>query len=142
MPAGLLSNATLFTIRSRKFQSLFNRRLLAVGKKLVPSGLYTKLDPFEASIETFVRAVAAEIPAGKRVLDAGAGECRFKELFAHVDYVAIDFAQGDASWDYSRLDVVGRLEELPFPNASFDHVLSIVVLEHTPQPNRVIEEFQ
>src|SRR5215813_1278376 len=134
MRAALRSNATRFTIPSREFQSLFNRRVLAVGKKLVPSGLYNKLDPFEASIETFVRGVAAEIPAGKRVLDAGAGECRFKDLFAHADYVALDFAQGDASWDYSRLDVVGRLEELPFPNASFDHVLSVVVLEHSPQP--------
>jgi SAM-dependent methyltransferase len=121
---------------------LFNRRLLAVTRKLVPDGLYHKLDPFEASIETFVRSVAAEIPAGKRVLDAGAGECRFKDLFAHTEYVGIDFAQGDPSWNYSQLDVIGRLEELPFPNGSFDHVLSIVVLEHTPQPGRVIEEFQ
>jgi len=121
---------------------LFNRRLLAVTRKLVPDGLYHKLDPFEASIETFVRSVAAEIPAGKRVLDAGAGECRFKDLFAHAEYVGIDFAQGDPSWNYSQLDVIGRLEELPFPNGSFDHVLSIVVLEHTPQPGRVIEEFQ
>jgi SAM-dependent methyltransferase len=121
---------------------LFNRRLLAVTRKLVPDGLYHKLDPFEASIETFVRSVAAEIPAGRRVLDAGAGECRFKDLFAHAEYVGIDFAQGDPFWNYSQLDVIGRLEELPFPNGSFDHVLSIVVLEHTPQPARVIEEFQ
>jgi SAM-dependent methyltransferase len=121
---------------------LFNRRLLAVLKKLVPSGLIQKLDPFEASIETFVRGIASEIPAGKRVLDAGAGECRFKDLFAHTEYVGIDFAQGDPAWNYSRLDVIGRLEELPFPSGSFDHVLSIVVLEHTSQPGRVIEEFQ
>ena len=120
---------------------MFNPRLLALAKSLVPSGLYKKLDPFEASIETFVRGVASEIPAGKRVLDAGAGEGRFKPLFAHAEYAGIDFAQGDPSWNYSALDVVGRLEELPFPNASFDHVLSIVVLEHTPQPARVIEEF-
>src|SRR5215813_7416237 len=142
MRAARRSNATRSTIPSREFQSLFNRRLLAVLKKLVPSGLIQKLDPFEASIETFVRGIASEIPAGKRVLDAGAGECRFKDLFAHAEYVGIDFAQGDASWNYSRLDVIGRLEELPFPSGSFDHVLSIVVLEHTPQPARVIEEFQ
>src|SRR5262249_35912589 len=101
-----------------------------------------KLDPFEASIDAFVRGVAAEIKPGKRVLDAGAGESRFKDLFAHAEYVGIDFAQGERSWDYSNLDVVGRLEELPFPDASFDDVVSIVVLEHTPQPGRVIQEFQ
>ena len=121
---------------------MFNPRLLALIKSLVPSGLYKRLDPFEASIETFVSGVAAEIPRGKRVLDAGAGEGRFKSLFAHSEYVGIDFAHGDPSWNYSGLDVIGRLEELPFPNGSFDHVLSVVVLEHTPQPGKVIEEFR
>jgi SAM-dependent methyltransferase len=116
--------------------------LSALLKSVVPRSLYRRLDPFEASIETFVRGVAAEIPPGKRVLDAGAGECRFKPLFAHAEYVAIDFAQGDPAWNYSRLDAIGRLEELPFPNGSFDHVVSIVVLEHTPQPARVIAEFR
>ena len=120
---------------------MFNARLLALLKRLAPTGIYTKLDPFEASVEAFVRGVAAEIKPGEHVLDAGAGECRFKPFFQHADYVALDSAQGDPSWDYSRLDVIGRLEELPFPNASFDHVLSVVVLEHSPQPAHVIEEF-
>jgi SAM-dependent methyltransferase len=115
---------------------------MRAAKRVVPRDLYRKLDPFEASIEDFVRAVAAEVPAGKRVLDAGAGEGRFKSLFAHTEYVGVDFAQGDPSWNYSGLDVITRLEDLPFPDASFDHVLSIVVLEHTPQPARVIQEFR
>jgi SAM-dependent methyltransferase len=76
------------------------------------------------------------------VLDAGAGECRFKPLFRHAQYVGVDFAQGDPAWDYSRVDVVGRLEELPFGDTTFDRVLSIVVLEHTPKPAQVIEEFR
>src|SRR5437870_7027881 len=142
MPAALPSSAIRSTIRSREFPSLFSPRLTASARRLLPSGLYRRLDPFEATIESFVRSVAAEIPAGKRVLDAGAGESRFKSLFAHTEYVGIDFAQGDKSWDYSKLDVIGKLEELPFPDLSFDHILSIVVLEHTPQPGRVIEEFQ
>ena len=121
---------------------MFNPRLAALLKSLVPRGLYNRLDPFEASIEGFVRGIAAEIEPGNHVLDAGAGECRFKTFFEHAEYVGVDFAQGDPSWDYSGLDVISRLEELPFPNGSFDHVLSIVVLEHTPEPGRVIEEFE
>src|SRR4026207_1650749 len=85
MPGGSLSNAIRSTRRFRKFRSLFNPRLLALIKSLVPSGLYKRLDPFEASIETFVRGVAAEIPRGKRVLDAGAGEGRLKSLSALSD---------------------------------------------------------
>lgn len=121
---------------------MFNPRLTASARRFLPSGLYRRLDPFEATTEKFVRDVAAEIPAGKRVLDAGAGEGRFKSFFAHTEYVGIDFAQGDPTWDYSRLDVIAKLEQLPFPDLSFDHVLSIVVLEHTPRPGLVIEEFR
>ncbi len=115
---------------------------MSLSRRLIPDALYKRLDPFEASIEKFVREVAASIPSGKLVLDAGAGEGRFKRFFGHTRYVGVDFAQGDPSWNYSRLDCVGRLETLPFPDASIDHVLSIVVLEHTPQPWRVMEEFR
>jgi ubiquinone/menaquinone biosynthesis C-methylase UbiE len=38
------------------------------------------------------------------------------------------------------LNAVANLEELPFRDGSFDRVLSIVVLEHTPRPARVLEE--
>jgi SAM-dependent methyltransferase len=121
---------------------LFDRRFMAAARRLVPSFLYKRLDPFEAAIDEFVRSVAKDIRSRKRVLDAGAGEGRFKRLFTHTDYVGVDFAQGDPTWNYSGLDVIARLEQLPFPTSSFDHVLSIVVLEHTPEPGRVIEELR
>src|SRR5262249_25162549 len=117
-------------------------RLMACARSLVPNALIDRLDPFEASIRRFVDDVAARTRSGARVLDAGAGECRFRPNFAHASYVGIDFAPGQAAWDYSKLDVVGSIEELPFRNESFDRVLSIVVLEHTSRPARVIEELQ
>jgi SAM-dependent methyltransferase len=113
---------------------------MAAAKRLIPSALFRKLDPFEAAIQDFVGAVAVNTAPGALVLDAGAGECRFKPMFRHASYVGIDFAQGDPSWDYSKLDVIGRLEELPFRDGTFDRLLSIVVLEHTPQPAKVIGE--
>jgi SAM-dependent methyltransferase len=120
---------------------MFNPRLIASLKKVIPTALYDRLDPFEAAVRNFVKDVAASTRSSALVLDAGAGECRFKPMFAHAAYVGVDFAQGDAGWDYSRLDAVGRLEQLPFKDGSFDRVLSIVVLEHTPEPGRVMHEF-
>jgi SAM-dependent methyltransferase len=120
---------------------LFNPRLLAGIKKAIPQPLTDRLDPFEAAIQKFVRATAKSTRVGERVLDAGAGECRFKPMFGHARYVGLDFGLGDPNWDYSKLDAVGRLEDLPFPSSSFDRVLSIVVLEHTPEPGQVIQEF-
>jgi SAM-dependent methyltransferase len=111
-------------------------------RRLVPRALFDRLDPFEASIEQFVKEVAERTRSEATVLDAGAGECRFRFKFAHASYVGLDFAQGDPAWNYSKLDVIAKLEALPFSNASFDRVLSIVVLEHTPEPAQVIQEFQ
>jgi SAM-dependent methyltransferase len=115
---------------------------MTLARRVIPSGLFRRLDPFETAIRDFVESVALSTRSGALVLDAGAGECRFKPPFTHAAYVGVDFAQGDPTWNYSKLDVVARLEELPFPNDSFDRVLSIVVLEHTPQPGAVIGEFR
>src|SRR5688572_14280975 len=114
MQAAFPSNATRSTLPFSEFPNLFSPGLAAIARRLVPSALYNKLDPFEAAIQTFVQQAAAGIPTGAMVLDAGAGEGRFRPLFDRASYVGIDFAQGDPSWDYSNLDVIGRLEKLPF----------------------------
>jgi len=121
---------------------LFNPQLIGWLKRTIPSSLADKLDPFEAAIREFVRTAAEQTKPGSLVLDAGAGECRFKPMFTHTRYVGVDFGQGDPAWNYSRLDAVARLEELPFVDGAFDAVLSIVVLEHTPEPLRVLEEMR
>jgi SAM-dependent methyltransferase len=120
---------------------MFSPELIALAKRIVPTAIYDKLDPFEASIRRFVRDAAAATPPEARVLDAGAGEGRFKSFFINTRYVGLDFAQGDPKWNYSKLDVIGRLEALPLADNTFDRVLCIVVLEHTPEPGKVLDEF-
>ena len=120
---------------------MLNSHVMALARKVVPKAIFRRLDPFEASIESFVSNLAENTAGDLVVLDAGAGECRFRESFAHANYVALDFGIGDPEWDYSRLDVIGRLEALPLSGGCCDRVLSVVVLEHTPEPGQVIEEF-
>ena len=55
---------------------------------------------------------------------AGAG-CRcgrraHKHYFAAQRYCGLDLAVGDKAWDYSKLDVLGDLETLPFPDDTFE----------------------
>jgi SAM-dependent methyltransferase len=95
---------------------------------------------FETLIEERVEAFARSLPAGSRVLDAGAGECQYAHLFSHCRYVAIDWGLGDATWDYSRLDAVADLGALPCRPDTFDAAINLVVLEHTREPERVISE--
>ena len=81
-----------------------------------------------------------EIPAGAHVLDAGSGEGRYKEMFAHTRYVGLDLAVGDTAWDYTGLDTVGNLRRLPFGDNAFDAAICVQTLEHVNDPFMVTRE--
>ncbi len=95
---------------------------------------------FETSIEDAVEKFAAELPAGARLLDAGAGEGMYRRYFDRQRYVGVDLAIGDATWNYSKLEALADLESMPFADASFDAAVNIVTLEHVRQPARVLSE--
>jgi SAM-dependent methyltransferase len=91
------------------------------------------------TILEFVLQVAERLPEGTRLADVGAGEAPYRELFAHLDYVTVD-------WEHSvhpgarGVDVVATAEQIPVPEGSFDAVLSTQVLEHVAEPQRVLRE--
>jgi SAM-dependent methyltransferase len=91
-------------------------------------------------VSTFVERRAREVPPGARVLDAGAGEGRYRRHFAKARYVAVDLAVGDPDWDYDRLDARADLGRLPFVAGAFDHVLSTQTLEHLADPGAFLAE--
>jgi SAM-dependent methyltransferase len=91
-------------------------------------------------ITRFVHAVASELPARARVLDAGAGEGVYRPFFNHCDYKTIDLAVGEARWNYSELDYVGPLHQMPIEDATFDAVLCTQVLEHLEWPRESVLE--
>jgi SAM-dependent methyltransferase len=71
-----------------------------------------------------------------RLLDVGCGQKPYLPFFeAYVsEYVGLDFAEGPHA------DVVGPIEGLPFPDASFDVVLCTQVLEHAHDPVQAVRE--
>ena len=106
----------------------------------LPSALRNYVLHFEGLIEKAIVRFAAKLPAGARVLDAGAGESRHAANFANQQYVAVDLAVGDVAWDYRKLDCIADLTSLPFASASFDALLNIVTLEHLRDPAQAIRE--
>ena len=95
--------------------------------------------------DRWVAEQAAMLPAGSRVLDVGAGFCRYRALFAHCEYETHDFCQLQPGQfgqkGYGTIDYVSDILSIPVPAASFDVILCTEVLEHVPEPIRVIDEF-
>lgn len=106
----------------------------------LPGWLHRHLLHFDAVLEDAVRDFALTIPAGARVLDAGAGEARHAQYFAQHQYVPVDLAVGDSSWDYTQIQALADLTSLPFRPDAFAAALNIVTLEHVRRPQEVVAE--
>jgi ubiquinone/menaquinone biosynthesis C-methylase UbiE len=100
--------------------------------------------------DTWVRAKLAALPRGLKLLDAGAGEQRYKKECAHLEYVSQDFCQYEGvgnelglqtgSWDVSKIDIVCDITQIPLESGSFDCVLCTEVFEHVPDPVGALKE--
>ena len=107
----------------------------------VPGWMRRRIEVNTWYIHELMALAQQEIPAHETVLDAGAGEGRFRSYLDHAQYLALDFAQGDEGWDYSSLDANADLLQLPFQTASIDNIVCTQVLEHVRDPQQVIAEF-
>ncbi len=83
-------------------------------------------------------AFAARIPPGAMVLDAGAGSGPYMELFGHARYESADFEQ--VNKDYAPATYTCDLANIPVESSRYDYVIFNQVLEHLPEPKRVLQE--
>lgn len=105
----------------------------------------------EATRLKWLESTLLQIPAGSRILDAGAGELAQRKFCTHLDYVSQDFGQYDGSgdskglqttkWDNTKLDIICDITKIPEPDSSFDAIMCVEVFEHLPDPISAIGEF-
>ena len=86
--------------------------------------------------------ISKGIPAGLDLLDAGAGTGLYRHLFAHCNYKSQDFCQEPTTQGrYTKMDYVCDITNIPVQDSSFDVIICTEVLEHVPEPIKVIKEF-
>ncbi|MEQ9324812.1 MAG: class I SAM-dependent methyltransferase [Polyangiaceae bacterium] len=99
------------------------------------------MPPFNSSrayLEAFVRDASSRLPPGSRVLDAGAGDCRYGRWFDGHRYESADLCTVDKP--YGELTYTCDLSAIPVNDGRFDAVVCTQVLEHVPEPETVLRE--
>ncbi|CAB4921638.1 unannotated protein [freshwater metagenome] len=90
-------------------------------------------------IAAFIADCARQLPEGSRVLDAGAGNAPYRELFAHCRYTTSDWANSPHPGARA-VDIVAPIDALPVADGSFDVIVLSEVLEHVADPAAALRE--
>lgn len=78
------------------------------------------------------------LPEGAAVLDAGAGDQRYRIYFQHCRYESSDFEQVNKA--YAQSTYVCDLSNIPAAADRYDAVIFTQVMEHLPEPAAVVQE--
>ena len=92
----------------------------------------------------------SNLQEGSSILDAGAGEGKYKKFCEHLNYTSQDIAEYDGSGDgtgiqtkernYEKLDIISDIINIPVSDNNFDNIMCIEVIEHVPNPLEAIKE--
>lgn len=106
---------------------------------------FTGLDNSETRLARCLRGNLASL-TDKKVLEAGSGAGRFTEVLLKYDAVVDSFDYSNAveanaknNGHYANLVLAqADIRKMPFPKASYDYVICLGVLQHTPNPEESI----
>lgn len=118
----------------------FQRRDIAWTDKTL---LKTPFHPAFWARKRIADAIAAHAGLARGVLlDVGCGVKPYEKLFAPFveRHIGIEYSP-ESGYDGNRADIAGSASEIPLGDESVDTILCTEVLEHVPDPEKVIGEF-
>ncbi len=114
-----------------------NARFLAMAKDKLKE---IRINPSRIYLRQFVKEAAQLVGPKHFVLDAGAGDCPYRDLFTHTNYHAADSFVFE-NFDYGKPNFVCDLTAVPVATGKYDVVICTQVLEHMLHPQMAIDEF-
>ena len=85
-------------------------------------------------LRKFVESVPANLSPGDSLLDAGAGDMKYKSIFFGYKYTSQDITSEFGA------DIVCDISSIPLPDHTFDAIMSVQVLEHIKDPQSAFNE--
>jgi SAM-dependent methyltransferase len=82
----------------------------------------------------------AGVGHGTKVLDVGAGEAPYRDIFNNCEYHTLDLGVGESEWDYSELTYKASVYDMPIENNTYDYVLASQLFEHLAEPKEAMKE--
>jgi SAM-dependent methyltransferase len=138
-------------MRKALFYALLNehRMLRRIGSFLINPSIYifphwilSRADYERGKVDSFVHDIRPAAQ-GNVLLDAGAGNFRFRESVASkgYEYQSQDFTDGFDSESRGKHTYTCDIEDIPVKDDCFDVILCAQVLEHLPRPSVAFSEF-
>lgn len=134
----------IFITSSKYFQEIKDNVLNLIEKKNEHKilSLYDVIGDFRNSEvrDQWVINKLVKIQKGKILLDAGAGEQKYKPYCSHLKYISQDFGKyipnevntgfQISSWNYKELNLICDIIDIPLEDKSVDVILCTEVFEH------------
>lgn len=120
------------------FQSYWKKR----NENLLCRGKISYLSPYKIENQSILDAlIKAKKHVNGSILDMGCGNKPYSLIFDKEKYIGIDLPVSDsANKEEKMADVYGSVLQLPFKSNHFDTVISLQVLEHVPEPQKMLKE--
>lgn len=114
------------------------------NKNLLYNGKISFLSPHKIENQSILNSIIeARKYANGKILDMGCGNKPYADIYCDISttYIGIDLlASESANKEEKKADVYGSVLELPLRSDCFDTVLSFQVLEHVPEPKKMLKE--